>query len=131
MRSSRSPAMLGACVLRCVAVGIMTLRCRIDLSVVSVGSAGFLFPVVRRMTDQAADGLCTIDIVLKDDVSMGMASYQELSRAANGLLEHCVSPNQVGGIAMDLGKARRFVTIMLSAEKSGLHKGLAGFWASS
>ncbi len=104
MRSSRSRAMPGACVLRCVAVGIMMLRCRIGLSVVSVGSAGFLFPVLRRLTDQAADGLCTVDIVIKDDVSMGMASYQELSRAANGLLEHCVSPNQVGGIAMDLGK---------------------------
>lgn len=53
------------------------------------------------------DGLCIVDIVLKDGVSMAMASYQELSRAANGLVERCVSPNQVGGIAMDLGKAQR------------------------
>lgn len=113
MRSSRSRAMQGACVSRCVTVGIMMLRCRIGLSAVSVGSAGFLCPVVRRMTDQAADGLCTVDIVIKDDVSMGMASYQELSRAANGLLERCVLPNQVGGIAMDLGKAHQFVRFML------------------
>lgn len=41
---------------------------------------------------------------------MGMASYQELSRAANELLEHCVLPNQVRGIAMDLG---RFNTMLV------------------
>lgn len=55
--------------------------------------------------DQADDGLCTIDIVLKDGVTFASASYQELSRAANALLRRCVVPNQSGGIAMSMGEA--------------------------
>lgn len=36
---------------------------------------------------------------------MERAIMQELSRAANGLLNRCVTPQRVGGIAMDIGKA--------------------------
>ncbi len=90
-----------------------------------------MFPVVRRVTEWTVDGLCTVDIVLKNKVSMGMASYQELSRAANGLMEHCVLPNQVGGIAMDLGKTYKLITVMPGAEESGLRQARARFWASS
>ena len=50
------------------------------------------------------DGLCTIDIVLKDGVNVATGSYRELSLAASGLLHRCVAPHRTGGIAMDLGK---------------------------
>lgn len=58
--------------------------------------------------DQSAvDGKCIIDIVLKDRISMAKATMQDLSQAANGLLNRCVIPQRVGGIAMDIGKALR------------------------
>lgn len=50
------------------------------------------------------DGLCTIDIVLKDGVAAAKGTYRELSLAASGLLHRCVAPHNSGGIAMDLGK---------------------------
>lgn len=53
-----------------------------------------------------ADGLCTIDIVLKDGIVLAAGSYAELNAAAAGLLDHCVIPSQVGGIAMDLGTVK-------------------------
>lgn len=42
---------------------------------------------------------------MKDGISMARTSFLELSRAAYGLLHSCVAPNQIGGIAMDIGKA--------------------------
>ena len=81
---------------------------RPDISAVSIEEGKFLVvvegPMFRRLTDTADDGLCTIDIVLKDEVTAATGTYRELSLAAIGLLHRCVAPHHKGGIAMGLGK---------------------------
>ncbi|KAI4225841.1 MAG: hypothetical protein L6R36_003597 [Xanthoria steineri] len=60
------------------------------------------------------DGLCTIDIVLKDGVLAATGTYRELSLAAIGLLHRCVAPHHNGGIAMGLGRDTEIGLIMTS-----------------
>ena len=47
--------------------------------------------------------MCTIDIVLKDDVVFAASTFSELYLAADELQNACVARDKIGGIAMDLG----------------------------
>jgi len=61
--------------------------------------------IIVDIDEQAADGLCAIDIVMKAGVSSDTASAYELASAALILLEGCVkSDRNQGGIVGRLGK---------------------------
>lgn len=73
----------------------------------------FLFTSgMHRSNRPIDDGLCTVDVLLKDEASSDRASKQEIKGAALGLLNRCVETQRVGGIAMDIGEG--FLQIALT-----------------
>lgn len=62
--------------------------------------------MIRTKIDQKpADGLCAIDIVIKEGVTEDKASTREITSAAFILLEGCVkSDKNSGGVSARLGK---------------------------
>ncbi|KAL9031612.1 MAG: hypothetical protein Q9196_000369 [Gyalolechia fulgens] len=64
----------------------------------------------------SADGICILELVLKDEVKNEEASYHDLWSAARALLHDCVLSSAVGGIATDIGKNSGLGIIMTSYE---------------
>lgn len=62
----------------------------------------------------AADGLCIIDVLIRDTVPSVKVSYSELRKAANLLRLHCVSGRSQGGIATGLGEFEELISIAAS-----------------
>ena len=58
-----------------------------------------------------ADGLCIIDVLIKDSGPSANVSYSELRRAANLLRLHCVSGRSQGGISTGLGNVEELISI--------------------
>jgi len=50
------------------------------------------------------DGLCIIEPVLKDNVRVAVASYEDAFVAAQSLYQECVAIRSVGGMAGDIGR---------------------------
>ncbi|KAL8820040.1 MAG: hypothetical protein Q9223_001646 [Gallowayella weberi] len=74
----------------------------------------------------SGDGLCTIDIVLKNQLANDRTSYEKLAFAASELLRRCVRSQNVGGIAMDIGVLKRIGLIMTSYDpRVTCHPGFA------
>lgn len=62
----------------------------------------------------SADGKCILELILKDDVKIELATYHEIWIAARRLLYQCVMPSSVGGIALDIGTGSGLGMIMTS-----------------
>lgn len=50
------------------------------------------------------DGLCIIEPVLKDNVRVAVASYEDAFVAAQSLYRECVATRSVGGMTGDIGR---------------------------
>ncbi len=50
------------------------------------------------------DGWCIIEPVLKNNVLVAVASYEDAFAAAQSLYQECVAIRSVGGMAGDIGK---------------------------
>jgi len=50
------------------------------------------------------DGMCIIEPVLKDNVRVAVASYEDAFVAAQSLYQECVATRSVGGMAGDIGR---------------------------
>ncbi|KAI4241351.1 MAG: hypothetical protein LQ352_007471, partial [Teloschistes flavicans] len=60
------------------------------------------------------DGLCIVEVVLKDEARYGSAKWSEIAKAAVDMYFGCVVPKGEGSVAMDIGKDQTLGLIMTS-----------------
>ncbi|KAL8661063.1 MAG: hypothetical protein Q9202_005935 [Teloschistes flavicans] len=60
------------------------------------------------------DGLCIVEVVLKDKARFGSAKWSEIAKAAVDMYFGCVVPKGEGSVAMDIGKDQTLGLIMTS-----------------
>lgn len=56
-----------------------------------------------RLNPRLGDGRCIVEPMLKDNVDMAIASYNDIRRATRGLLYECAMRSSVGGVATEIG----------------------------
>ncbi|KAL9577506.1 MAG: hypothetical protein Q9212_006318, partial [Teloschistes hypoglaucus] len=70
----------------------------------SPGGSPSDLPLPQRFISK--DGLCIVEVVLKDKALYGRAKWSEIAKAAVDMYFGCVVPKGEGSMAMDIGKPR-------------------------